>query len=91
MAEIYKRFTPTQPCYCFSEESALEMFSYESTGTPKLNLTDKNSEGKFNGYMVGKHWMDATIKMWREDIDNGLLLATELDFPEWFLIKIKII
>jgi hypothetical protein len=36
--------------------------------------------------------MDATIKMWREDIDGGLLQRKELlnDFPEWFLTKIKI-
>lgn len=92
MAEIYKRFCPNEPCYDFSEQSVMDMFSFESTGRPKLNLTDRNSEGNFNGYLVGKHWMDATIAMWKEDIDNGLLSRFELldDFPEWFLQKIGI-
>ncbi len=92
MAHIYCSFVPNEPCYDFSPKSAEQMFLCESTGNPKLNLMDKNSEGKFNGYLVGKHWMDATIKMWRKDINDGLLNRKELetDFPEWFLTKIKI-
>ena len=91
MAYIYQKFVPNEPCYDFGPISAEQMFLFESTGNPKLTLTDK-IDGKYNGYLVGKHWMDATIKMWREDIDNGLLHRTELlnDFPEWFLTKIKI-
>lgn len=89
MAEIYKRFCPKEDCYDFSERSATDMFNYESTGNPKLSLTDK-VDGKFNGFVIGKHWMDAFIKMWKEDLTAGLLFRLELeqDFPEWFLNKV---
>lgn len=92
MAHIYQRFVPNESCYDFGPISAERMFLFESTGKPVLHLTDKNSEGKYNGFLVGKHWMDATIKMWRQDIDDGLLQRSELlkEFPELFLTKIKI-
>jgi len=45
---------------------------------------------KWNGYIVGKHWMDVTVKMWNEDIKRGLLFKFELyqdpdlkDFHWW--------
>lgn len=91
MATIYQKFCPNEDCYDFGPVSAERMFLFESTGLPKLILIDKVG-GKFNGFLVGKHWMDATIKMWKEDIDNGLLSRKdlEIDFPGWFLNKIKI-
>ncbi len=91
MAHIYCQFVPDELCYDFSPKSAERMFLFESTGKPKLQLTDK-IDGKYNGFMVGKHWMDATIEMWRKDINDGLLTKHELkpDFPEWFLNKIKL-
>lgn len=89
MSEIYRKFCPTEPCYSFDEYMAKEMYSFESTGSPKLSLTSDQR----NGFLVGKHWMDATIKMWREDIEIGNLTPDELlvDFPEWFLKKINIL
>lgn len=89
MSEIYRKFCPNESCYSFDEYMAREMYSFESTGSPKLSLTSD----KRNGFLVGKHWMDATIKMWREDIELGNLTADELllDFPEWFLKKINIV
>lgn len=70
------------------------MFSFESTGQPKFAYFERRSNGKYNGYAVGKHWMDATIAMWREDIDSGLLNRQELyddpNIPNWFLDKIDI-
>jgi hypothetical protein len=91
MSEIYKRFCPLEDCYDFSETSALDAFSFESIGYPKLSLTDKK-DGKYNGYVVGKHWMDATIKMWNEDLESGILVYSELekDFPIWFLEKLNL-
>ena len=91
MSEIYRRFCPQESCYDFSLMSERQMFEFESTGNPKLNLTNRIN-GKFNGFLVGKHWMDATIKMWREDINNGNLSRKDLEneFPEWFLNKINI-
>lgn len=89
MSEIYRKFCPNESCYSFDEQMAMEMYSFESTGSPRLSLTSDQR----NGFLVGKHWMDATIKMWREDIEIGNLTADELllDFPEWFLKKINII
>lgn len=89
MSEIYRKFCPNESCYSFDEYAAKEMYSFESTGLPKLSLTSEQR----NGFLVGKHWMDATIKMWREDIEIGNLTADELllDFPEWFLKKINIV
>lgn len=89
MSEIYRNFCPNETCYSFDEYSAMEMYSFESTGSPRLSLTSEQR----NGFLVGKHWMDATIKMWREDIEIGNLTADELlvDFPEWFLKKINIL
>jgi hypothetical protein len=80
MADIYKRFAVDYPRADFSEEAAKEMFYYESTGAAR----PKSS----NGYMLGKKWMDVTVKMWREDIRDGLLLRRELDYPEWFLDRV---
>lgn len=92
MGEIYARFCPKYECYDFSEEMATEQYSFESMGRPKFNFSDRRPNGNFNGYAVGKHWMDVTISMWREDLDNGLLRRDELsnEFPEWFLQKMKI-
>lgn len=91
ISQIYRTFCPKEDCYDFGPISEENMFLFESTGKPKLNLTDKLN-GKFNGFLVGKHWMDATIKMWKEDIDSGLLSKKdlEIDFPGWFLDKIKL-
>ena len=91
ISQIYQEFCPKEDCYDFGPISKENMFLFESTGKPKLNLTDKLN-GKFNGFLVGKHWMDVTIKMWKEDIDSGLLSKKdlEIDFPGWFLDKIKL-
>jgi hypothetical protein len=69
--------------YDFSDEAAWEMYQFESTGTPKLYLTSETT----NGFLVGKHWMDVTIKMWQEDLDKGLLTMNELyyEYDEWFI------
>ena len=91
MSKIYQQFCPVEDCYDFGPTSEQEMFLHESTGKPKLSLVDRKF-GKYNGFVVGKHWMDVTVKMWKEDIDNGLLNRDELekDFPLWFLQKVGI-
>ena len=92
MSEIYRKFCPNEPCYSFDENMASLMYQFESTGSPKLILNERFNN-QYNGFLVGKHWMDATIKMWREDIENGNLTTDELlvDFPEWFLKKVNIL
>ncbi|TAL62084.1 MAG: hypothetical protein EPN88_13785 [Bacteroidetes bacterium] len=84
MAEIYKRFS--DECLNFSEEAAMDMFLHESTGS---DISLKN-----NGFAAGKKWMDVTIKMWKEDIKDNLLIPEELldsGYPDWFLKRIGII
>lgn len=62
------------------------MYIFESTGKGDLkqNLFDAT-----NGYANGKHWMDITVKMWKEDIKAGLLskweLYLELPGIHWWL------
>ena len=69
----------------YSYESLVDMFNYESYGTPITNP-------RRNGYFVGKQWMDVHVKMWREDIEKGYLTRQELyndpTFPHWWLDKV---
>lgn len=89
MSEIYKRFCDQTEFYDFSTESAESMFLHESTGS---SIEEKLSNGKWNGYLVGKKWMDLTItEYWLPDLEeHKTLFAFELyqDFPHWFLIKV---
>ena len=68
----------------FSRESLEEMFLFESKGQ---EIKNKN-----NGFYWGKKHMDITIKMWNDDIKQGLLFIKELyedeTFPNWFLDKV---
>lgn len=92
MAEIYRSFSEGRPNLDFSEEAAAEMFVWESRGEGNLalGLFNPRQDGRYNGYAVGKHWMDATVAMWRQDLRDGLLLYSDLkqEFPEWFLARV---
>lgn len=85
MAEIYKIFAKEWEAECdFSDTAAMEMYLYESRGEGHPSYR--------NGFFTGKHWMDATIQMWREDL--GLtLFKSELyeDFPHWWLDGLELI
>ena len=92
MAEIYKIFAHDYlHCCSFDEKAAQDMFVAESLGK-FLAYNSKNENGKFNGYAVGKHWMDVTISMWAEDIKTGMLRKKEITddpkFPLWWSEKI---
>lgn len=94
MAEIYKLFSDHHENIDFSNQALQEMFEYETFGKGDLRLNIfANKNGKFNGYAVGKHWMDVTIAMWKEDIKEGLLFKFELkkEYPEWFLEKVGVL
>ena len=92
--QISKKWRKIQPIYryfggeeCrldYSEDAALKMFLFETYGKGNLkrNLFSSNS---LNGYAVGKHWMDVTIKMWLKDLQEGLLDLHELytEYPQW--------
>ena len=51
-----------------------------------------NTGKKYNGYFVGKRWVDLTVSMWKEDIEKRLLFKSELyddpTLPNWFLNKV---
>lgn len=61
----------------------VELFNNESFGEP---ISEKN------GYYLGKKWMDVQIKMWKEDLQIGIISRYELyqdeKFPHWWLDKI---
>ena len=84
MQPIYRFFGGESERLDYSEESVQEMFLWESHGIGELKICLFNDE-RVNGYMVGKHWMDVTVKLWREDIRKGMLLRNELydEFPQW--------
>lgn len=92
MAEVYKYFANDwQDCCDFSNKAAQDMYLAESFG-PSLQYNKKMYCDKFNGYAVGKHWMDATLAMWEEDISKGYLIKYELledcCLPQWFIRKL---
>ena len=86
MSDVYRIFSRQwEHMMNYDQDSLVEMFNYESHGTP---ITDPRR----NGYFVGKQWMDVHIKMWREDIEKGYLTRQELyddpTFPNWWLDKV---
>lgn len=85
MAKTYKYFVGDMENLDFSNKAKIDMFGYESGGKPDVHFNAKYN-GRYNGYAVGKHWMDVTLAMWREDVAKGLLTKHELynddDVPE---------
>lgn len=81
MAELYRYFAkPWEHVLDFSDEALVEMYNSESYGT---KIDPKN------GYLVGKHWLNVTVTMWKEDLALGTLFKHELysdpDLPNWWL------
>lgn len=86
MSKVYRIFANYwENILDFSDDSLLQMYKYETFGE---HIGDCNR----NGFYVGKQWMDVNIKMWREDIQTGILTKHELysdgSFPEWWLKKV---
>jgi len=81
MSELYKHFSNDwKDCLDFSEDSLREMYNGETHGDPVSQT---------NGFYHGKKWLNVTVKMWKEDIQKGLLLKQELyndpKYPHWWL------
>jgi hypothetical protein len=86
MQKIFDKYNSDRD---YSDEAMLEAFERESTGK-KHDIIRAN--GKINGYIEGKQWMDLTItEYWLPDLEERkTLFAYELyqEFPHWFLIKV---
>ena len=85
MIPIYRIFVRDfESCLDFSDDMMWEQYLNESVGTPITSTR--------NGFSYGKKYMDATCKMWREDIPKGNLFIFELYndplFPHWWLDKV---
>ena len=106
MSEIYKRFSKDKRIRWldgggyetydyipsnldFSDKAKEEAYLFESRGIGVKDDSIFNQEN-INGFLYGKRMMDITVKMWKEDIPQGLLFLSELysDFPHWWLDKI---
>ncbi len=83
IADGYLYFSKSYTNIDVSEKAMQDMHSFETFGFPRIKYNEIQENGKYNAYAIGKHWMDVTIAMWREDIINGNLIKFELlDDPE---------
>ena len=78
IVEAYLYFSKGFESADFSEQAKLDFYLYESTGTPRIKYSELQSNGMYNGYAIGKHMMDVTLSMWREDILCGNLIKFEI-------------
>lgn len=74
MRAVYLYFAEGR--FDLSDAAAEQMYLYESTGQGDLGLGLFG--GNINGYAVAKHWLNATVAMWLEDLRLGLLRKQEL-------------
>ena len=91
MSEIYKIFAKGWNNLDFSEKAAEEMFQWESKGEGDLKQGIFSKGGKYNGYAVGKHWMDVMVKMWKEDMGKYIFkfeLYEDSKYPHWWLDEV---
>ena len=89
---LYKRAARDYNNLDFSNEAAMEMFKFESTGNGDISIEGFNTiDKKCNGYAVGKKWLDVNISNWKEAIKDGWLRIDDLvtdGWPKDWLIKI---
>lgn len=86
MEPIYRYFGEGNDNLDFNEASAVESYLFETHGTGNLKQgVFAPGQSRFNGFAIGKHWMDVTIKMWLQDLQDGILRLEELyeEFPQW--------
>lgn len=84
MCEVYRIFSKPWEHVCdFSDQAMLELYYSESYG----DLINDS-----NGFFLGKKWLNVTVAMWKQDIEQGILYKCELyqdsTFPEWWLDKV---
>lgn len=71
----------------YSTRAKEDMYAFETFGTPRINYAVPDDDGNYNGYAVGKHWMDVTLAMWHEDLKTGIITKFEIysddDVPDF--------
>lgn len=83
MIAVYEYFGKDCDGLDWSKNSLYDLYTFESTG--------KGSVKPNNGYAYGKHIMDITIAMWKEDLNKTLFiheLYEDENLPNWWLDKI---
>lgn len=74
----------------FNDDAKEEIFVWETFGRIKfIEILGKEEISKNNGYYWGKCWLDATIKMWKEDL-NKTLFIEELNYNSFIMKKLKL-
>lgn len=79
MSKIYEMFCPSDVQCDFTTAALHNQYLAESKGGIHKFKYSQQFDGKYNGYSVGKHYMDLTIKMWLEDVNKRKLYE---DFGE---------
>lgn len=82
MQEVYRLFA--SEAFDLSEEAALAMYIYESTGRGDLTggiFGGPSTAKTVNGWFIAKQWLNVTVAMWLEDIRTGLVTRKEI--YEW--------
>ena len=90
MAEIYEMFIPEHLECTTTDNDKQAMYRFETFGEGNLEANLFQLEPPFNGYLIGKRFMDITVAMWREDIPQGILYKYELEehYPKWWLDRV---
>lgn len=70
MSKWYEKFALDNIKYKDSEEDKIRAYIYESEGIGEYD--------PLNLWMNGKHWMDATAAMWKEDLGAKIIFPYEL-------------
>lgn len=93
MQPIYRYFAGEGDKLDFSEQAEIDAYLWETKGIGNFKVGLFSTE-IINGYVLGKHWMDATVMMWIKDLKCGLLrpkdlyLDPELKDFHWWIDKI---
>ena len=80
-AALYRRFADEArygAVLDFSEAAAEAMYAYETFGQGVNPYGVFTSSGHYNGYAIGKRWLNWQRNAWREGIQDGLITKADL-------------
>ena len=83
MIALYEYFGKECGGLDWSDNALYDLYIFESTGKGRIKPN--------NGYAYGKHTIDITISMWKEDLDKTLWLHElyeDPNLPDWWLDKV---